>query len=48
MKADWLYDAIPLLVMIDDDFLDTQANPPVVRPDGRTTEVASFVKSRAL
>ncbi|KAM0420552.1 hypothetical protein ACHAPT_011721 [Fusarium lateritium] len=48
MIADWLSDAVPLPLMIDDDFLDTQVKPAAVRPDGRTTEVAFFIKSLEL
>ncbi|EWZ80000.1 hypothetical protein FOWG_15871 [Fusarium oxysporum f. sp. lycopersici MN25] len=48
MIADWLSKAVPLPSMIDDDFLDTQIKPSAVRPDGRTTEVAFFIKSLEL
>jgi hypothetical protein len=34
--------------MIDEDFLDAQAKPTPVRPYGRTTEVAFFIKSLEL
>ncbi|KAF2021654.1 hypothetical protein BU24DRAFT_417295 [Aaosphaeria arxii CBS 175.79] len=45
MIANWLYDAVPLPVMIDDDFLDSQSDPSDVRPDGGTPTIAFFVKS---
>ncbi|KAF5003709.1 hypothetical protein FDECE_9759 [Fusarium decemcellulare] len=48
MVADWLSDAVPLPLMIDDDFLDTQTKAAATRPDGRTTEVAFFIKSLEL
>lgn len=48
MIADWLSDAVPLPLMIDDDYLDSPIQSSPVRPDGRTTEVAFFIKSLEL
>lgn len=45
MIANWLYDAVPLPSMIDDDFLDSQIEPSVMRPDGGTPTIAFFIKS---
>ena len=48
MIADWLCNAVPLPRMIDDEFLDQQTEPSAIRPDGRTTAVAFFIKSLEL
>ncbi|KAK1252000.1 hypothetical protein MKX08_003187, partial [Trichoderma sp. CBMAI-0020] len=45
MIANWLFDAVPLPVMIDDDFLDSQSEPSITRPDGGTPRIAFFIKS---
>lgn len=43
-----LREVLPLPSMIDDEYLDTQAEPSPVRPDGNHTVVAFFVKSLEL
>uniref|UniRef100_A0A0B7JZM6 Xylanolytic transcriptional activator regulatory domain-containing protein n=2 Tax=Bionectria ochroleuca TaxID=29856 RepID=A0A0B7JZM6_BIOOC len=48
MIANWLSDAVPLPLMIDDDYLDMVNESSAVRPDGKPTEVAFFVKSLEL
>lgn len=48
MIANWLSNAVPLPLMIDDYFLDTQTEGSATRPDGGATEVAFFVKSLEL
>jgi hypothetical protein len=48
MIANWLSDAVPLPLMIDDDYLDMVNESSAVRPDGKSTEVAFFIKSLEL
>lgn len=48
MIANWLSDAVPLPLMIDDDYLDIPIESSAVRPDGKPTEVVFFVKSLEL
>ncbi|KAH6983975.1 C6 transcription factor [Ilyonectria destructans] len=48
MIADWLCDAVPLPLMIDDEYLDQDVEPAAIRPDGKTTAVAFFVKTLEL
>lgn len=48
MIAGWLCNAVPLPMMIDDEYLDLQVEPSAKRPDGKTTAVAFFIKSLEL
>lgn len=45
MIANWLYDSVPLPVMIDEDLLGKQCRPSTSRPDGVTPTIAFFIKS---
>ena len=50
MIARWLPEnvTVPLPSMIDDEFLDSQAESAATRPDGRPTILAFFIKSLEL
>ncbi|KAM3426555.1 hypothetical protein NHJ13734_009391 [Beauveria thailandica] len=48
MIANWLSDAVPLPLMIDDEFLDTQRQATASRPDGETSRVGFFIFSLEL
>lgn len=48
MIANWLQTSDGLPSMIDDEFLDTQTEPSVIRPDGGPTVMAFFRKTLEL
>ncbi|CAH0037953.1 unnamed protein product [Clonostachys solani] len=48
MIADWQCNMKFLPSMIDDDLLDSQVEPSAIRPDGKTTAVAFFIKTLEL
>lgn len=48
MIANWLSDAVPLPLMIDDEFLDTQRQAAARRPDGKSSRVGFFILSLEL
>jgi hypothetical protein len=48
MIATWLSNAVPLPLMIDDEFLNTQRQPTARRSDGETPRVGFFIFSLEL
>ena len=45
MIANWLSNAVPMPLMIDDEFLDTQRQPMARRTDGGAPRVGFFICS---